>query len=65
MPFFFKQWGEHAAPDQLPGDEWSRLDAAGSFTDQELHGDAPLRLGKKRCGRELDGRTHDGFPEVS
>ena len=29
----------------------------------EIH--VPARLGKKRAGRELDGRTWDKFPEVS
>ena len=64
VAFFFKQWGEWAPASQLPDDEWSRLDAVGKFSDEELAGDKPIRVGKGRAGRLLDGRTHDEFPEV-
>lgn len=64
VPLFFKQHGEWAPPDQLPDDEWSRLDAGGKLSDEELAGDKPIRVGKGRAGRLLDGRTHDEFPEV-
>jgi protein gp37 len=62
VAFFFKQWGEWAPASQLPDDEWSRLDAGGKFSDEELAGDKPIRVGKGRAGRLLDGRTHDEFP---
>ncbi len=64
VAFFFKQWGEWAPASQLPDDEWSRLDAGGKLSDEELAGDKPIRVGKGRAGRLLDGRTHDEFPEV-
>lgn len=47
VPFLFKQWGEWA-PDH---DE----------TDPSL-GHQMRRMGKKRAGRELDGRTWDEYP---
>ena len=62
VAFFFKQWGEWAPASQLPDDEWSRLDAGGKFSDEELAGDKSIRVGKGRAGRLLDGRTHDEFP---
>lgn len=52
VPFFFKQWGEHAPNwlnddnGKIPGSEW--ID----------------RMGKKMAGRLLDGRTWDEMPEV-
>jgi len=48
VPFFFKQWGEHAP--RWPGD---RSD-----------GVAMERVGKKRAGRLLDGREHNDFPVI-
>ena len=75
--FFFKQWGEwidfHAAPidarlktdiDAVPYGEWhddtgfvaSCLCGAG-------HGSV-IRVGKKAAGRLLDGREHNGMPQV-
>jgi len=51
VPFFFKQWGEHApnwlnddAGNKIPGSEW--ID----------------RMGKKAAGRLLDGVEHNGRP---
>jgi len=51
VPFFFKQWGEHApnwlnddAGNKIPGSEW--ID----------------RMGKKIAGRLLDGVEHNGRP---
>lgn len=59
VAYLHKQNGEwrmtvDVPPDQLP--ERAAEDLA--------HGDYFLRVGKKRAGRELDGRTHDGYPEV-
>ncbi len=61
VAFFFKQWGEHVRPSQMPEDTWSRLDASESGLGNT---DDPVRVGKAAAGRELDGRTHDGFPEA-
>ncbi len=74
VPFMFKQWGEHAPVEAAPADgkayegTWIRTDG----TEPELAelGAEPestecmFRFGKKAAGRLLDGRLHDGFPEV-
>ncbi|SHX95720.1 bacteriophage protein gp37 [Mycobacteroides abscessus subsp. abscessus] len=70
VPFLFKQWGEWRP--------WMREDAVGRecWVNQDTgriaeNGDAALKLGswnlvnrvgKKRAGRELDGRTWDQYP---
>lgn len=56
--FHFKQWGEwesrrgFACPDNLPSEGWHHFDPECSM----------LRVGKKRAGRLLDGRTWDEMP---
>jgi protein gp37 len=57
VPFFFKQWGEW-----LPADHF--MDARLTLDDAVIHGDAdePFRVGKKRAGRLLDGRTWNEVP---
>jgi protein gp37 len=50
VAFFFKQWGEYA-PATAVGETWR-------------HPEVPQRVGKKRAGRLLDGRTHDEFPDA-
>ena len=70
VPFHFKQWGKWASSDQcdlnctaatLIYDEtaalWRESLDGGWIGDQAM-----CRVGKKRAGRLLDGRTHDGFP---
>jgi len=56
VPFLFKQWGEWWPMEQgnFMGDPPADHDIDGEFA----------RVGKKKAGRLLDGRTHDGFPEV-
>lgn len=70
VPFLFKRWGEWRP--------WMREDADGRkcWVNQDTgriaeYGDAALKLGswnlvnrvgKKRAGRELDGRTWDQYP---
>ena len=51
VPFFFKQWGEY-----LP-----TLEAQYRHSDDALAGELAIfrRVGRKRAGRMLDGRTHD------
>ena len=72
VAFFFKQWGLHITEDQSPEDivlpgtallPWSTYD----YRREEWAGDqtAVYRVGKKRAGRILDGRTWDGMPEVA
>jgi protein gp37 len=56
IPFFFKQWGDWLPP-MCEGPE---IDGA-----TELNcSDHPIRVGKKRAGRLLDGREWNAFPEV-
>ena len=64
VAFLFKQWGEWAPWDD---DNWS-LD---TVEDVEAHeraweiaGVEFLKVGKKRAGRLLDGRTWDQFPDA-
>jgi len=57
VPFLFKQWGEHVAH-PAPNATWRD----GSAVAPELEPVRFERIGKKAAGRQLDGRTHDGFP---
>lgn len=73
VPFFFKQWGEWAATDAVPGGDLGgdmkrdlvRIVKAQGENDGHFRmGDALMRrVGKKSAGRLLDGRTWDEFPE--
>lgn len=65
IPFFFKQWGSWAQvryPDY--GRKGDRLIFAGATSwDRERERAIYVReVGKKRAGRELDGRTWDEMP---
>jgi len=79
VPFFFKQWGEYSAvydrdkddPDWLRCGDFERSSLRGQWLNLAggcgFHGDRVLRVervGVKKAGRELDGRTWDQFPEV-
>lgn len=60
VPFYFKQWGDWAHTDCLTDETFADLDEAGV-----LMGEQPeefYRVGKKKAGRELDGRTWDEMP---
>jgi protein gp37 len=59
VAFFFKQWGEFVQLGQAPDDTATAIDAGapGGMTDTDL-----FRVGKKKAGRLLDGRTWDEFP---
>lgn len=65
VPFFFKGWGdwvtENQAPEDiiLPGE--SRIPKGWKGRKYEA---GVYRVGKRRTGRLLDGRTWDEFPEV-
>ena len=54
VPFLFKQWGEWA-PNWLYEDDGVTEQPGSMWMD---------RMGKKLAGRQLDGRTHTGFPAV-
>ena len=69
VPFHFKQAGEWAwSSDELnfsEGEEWARsLGCAGEQIQQHVSGHTAARVGKKRAGRLLDGRTWDEMPEA-
>jgi protein gp37 len=53
VPFLFKQWGAWSSDALL-------------FTDAHTGACPPPceRVGKKRAGRLLDGREHNGMPQV-
>lgn len=77
VPFMFKQWGEWG-PDWEGAETCqacgrTKFDAVNSRgecghcgIDGWMAANKPLdklcRVGKKAAGRQLDGRTHDGFP---
>lgn len=69
VPFLFKQWGEWTpiGPDEVVGRDTVYLDAANGKGTHYAHRYRPgvnqlARVGKKAAGRELDGRTWDGYP---
>lgn len=70
VPFTFKQWGEWA-PSQARVDQQGFVWPDGTFEVPPV-GHIPTRpgwinverVGKKRAGRELDGRTHDDAPAL-
>lgn len=62
VPFFFKQWGEW-----LPNDQEYDCNPGGVNYEQRhqlMGGTAMCRVGKKKAGRLIDGRTWDELPEV-
>lgn len=68
VPFFFKQWGAWRSIRQDEAIQYlnsERLYNAHRFPrDGQWRDVSVYRLGKKLAGRELDGRTHDGYPNV-
>jgi protein gp37 len=52
-------------PGDLAYPDGPRYGEAVRANHQRAHLTAMYRLGKKKAGRELDGRTHDAFPEVA
>lgn len=80
VPFLFKQWGEwrwtreaddyeyeRAHGDLYPNAKWETVSPDGVIAADNIPhpGYATMqRVGKKRAGRELDGRTWDQYPEV-
>lgn len=60
IPYLFKQWGAFR-----PCTAAELNTACGATLVGPIYtGEHMLRVGKKRAGRLLDGRTHDGFPPV-
>ncbi|TIW27772.1 MAG: phage Gp37/Gp68 family protein [Mesorhizobium sp.] len=62
IPYLFKQWGAYrpCTPAELKTACGATL--VGRRTERGAY---MLRVGKKAAGRELDGVTHDGFPQVA
>lgn len=75
VPFLFKQHGEWVQTDAVAGGDLGgdmrrgtvRLVKRVGESDGHAHrGDVFMRrVGKRAAGRELDGVTHDGFPEAN
>lgn len=63
VAFLFKQWGEHVTVDQMPPDTFMSWDI--KHGNDFYSPDVQWRVGKKRAGRLLDGRTWDEFPQVA
>lgn len=76
VPFLFKQWGEWAPGSGFNLALRGYVDRAGRSVNVDAGEDFPKgaesadgwaavhRIGKKAAGRLLDGREHNGFPEV-
>ena len=59
VPFFFKGWGAWLPHSQMQYEGAHCTTPIHRFDDDHL----ASKVGKKRSGRELDGRTHDELPE--
>jgi protein gp37 len=74
VPFFFKQWGEYASytygyldADEILKHPHMTIDIDGRVLndeDDDRRASLMVRVGKKRAGRVLQGRTWSQFPEV-
>jgi protein gp37 len=74
VPFFFKQWGEyvpHPSGEEVTIRQFHNsiryvgIDTGECKPHPDRHTDETMRrIGKKKAGRELDGRTHDAMPMV-
>ena len=64
VAFLFKQWGEWVPEENLPEEvsiSTYTADLKAGKTYRFI-GNPMRRVGKKRAGRVLDGKTYDGFP---
>ena len=66
VPFLFKQWGEWLpAPEHMDFTEGAALACRRNREfEQWSSGHTLIRVGKKKAGRELDGRTWDEYPSM-
>ena len=60
VPFFFKQWGAWVSEDHEAADR--HAGCGGKAIDTILDNPVYYRVGKRRAGRQLDGREHSEFP---
>jgi protein gp37 len=65
VPFLFKQWGEWSPGYAEHGNDLGYDAIVDARQHEWPEGHCAFRVGKKAAGRLLDGRTHDGFPEVA
>jgi protein gp37 len=61
VPFLFKQWGEWLPADQEEAGNFNG-DGAALHEWNDAEEAFSIHLPKRKAGRVLDGRTHDGFP---
>ncbi|HVJ49393.1 phage Gp37/Gp68 family protein [Desulfitobacterium sp.] len=65
IPFFFKSWGEYCAPSQMPENTYMAWECHhGTENCWSEDNPSPWKIGKKRSGCEIDGRTWGEFPKV-
>lgn len=62
--FFFKQWGEYCAPSQMMDETHRAWDCHHGTENCWNEEDPRWRVGKKKAGRELDGRSWDEIPQI-
>jgi protein gp37 len=73
VPFLFKQWGEWAPYERRTGFDWRPKpgDHCTWWENQQrfvpfepnIGQQGMSRVGRKLAGRQIDGKTHTGFPE--
>lgn len=64
VPFFFKQWGDHAPIGRSYNYEQAAAMANGRPFTHWSTGETTVRMGKKKAGRLLDGELHDAMPKL-
>jgi len=65
VPFFFKQWGEWAPPNQIENvGYWHARNTPEPNYRSFEDGVQVWRVGKKRAGRRLNGRVWNQIPEI-
>lgn len=66
IPFFFKQWGEWIPRDQDPNFEMGTGLMRSCLAGDGKSGEVGIwrRVGKKRAGRNLDGREWNEYPQT-
>ena len=61
VPFFFKQWGAWCWIEDMNFEDAAKAAQGREYLHHSC-GRTAVRVGKKRAGRMLDGRTWDGMP---
>jgi len=78
VPFFFKQWGGwkplctctdaeiHSLLESSTREAWIEPASEGDYSQFRVHETHSMfKIGKKRAGRKLDGRTWDQYPSTT